>query len=279
MVLLILTSLRLPFLEPIKNGLSDGFIPFLVFSSRVQGSLALLTSRFKGYSDLQSENTELAKKLGELSLRVAQVGEMERENQEFRAMLEFKERTDLKLMSAKVIGRDPSNWWNTILIDRGEADGIAENMPVLTVEGLVGKTIDVGKNNSRVILVVDENCKESGWLSESAVYGIVEGNILAGGKASQCRMTFLDRSATVKKGEKVLTSGLGGIFPKGILIGTVSSVTTGQDPSRNALYREVNITPAVDLARIDEVFIGIGVKPPAKVKPPKPSGKAAPAKS
>jgi len=265
LVLLIFTQLQLPFTNRIKNALSEGFIPFLVFTSRVQGSLELLAYRFKGYRDLQSENTELRKQLSELAARVAQIAELERENHEFHSMLDFKHRSELKLISAKVIGRDPSNWWNTILVDRGSADGVMDDMPALTVEGLVGKTIEVKENSARVILIVDENCKISGWLKESRQYGIVQGNILAGGKNSQCRMMFIDRSAQIKKNDKVYTSGLGGIFPKGILIGTVSSVVA--DPassSQTALYKEIDIAPAVDLARIDEVFIGIGTKAPEK---------------
>jgi rod shape-determining protein MreC len=245
----------------IKNKLSDGFIPFLEFWSRIESRSWFLINRVKAYSDLQVENTDLRKELSELSVRVAQNSELERENKELRSMLNFKNRSELKLMSAKVIGRDPSNWWNTVMIDRGTSDGISRDMPVLTVEGLVGKTIEVTENNAQVLLIVDENCKVSGWMRESGQYGIVQGNILSGGVGSQCRMTFVDRYSKVKVSDEVFTSGLGGIFPKGVLIGHVTSVTTSQEPLKGALYQDVNISPAVDLARIDEVFIGIGLKP------------------
>ncbi len=267
-VLLIFTTLRLPVSERLKSSLSDGFLPFLEFSTRVQNSFGFLVYRFKGYKSLQIENTDLKKELSELSTRVAQVTELERENREFRSMLDFKDRSELKLITAKVISRDPSNWYNTILIDRGSNDGVTANMPVLTVEGLVGKTIDITKTNARVILIVDENCKVSAWLKDSAQYGIVQGNILAGGTDSQCRMTFLSRSAHIKSNDRVYTSGLGGIFPKGLLIGVVRSVQSGDaSEEKNTLYQEIGISPAVDLARIDEVFVGIGVKPAEKAKP------------
>lgn len=263
-LLLLLTILRLPFMERARQSLGESFLPFLELSSRARGSADFLLDRFKQYGLLQAENAELRKRLGELSTRVAQVSELERENRDFRAMLDFRNRTELKLVLGKVIGRDPSNWWNMVIIDRGLDDGITRDMPVLTVEGLVGKTIEVTKTNARVLLVVDENCKVSGWLKESGQYGIVQGNALSGGSESQCRMIFVDRFSEVKPNDKVFTSGLGGIFPKGIQIGTVTVVHSAREPGRSTLYQEVNVRPSVDLARIDEVFIGVGVKPASK---------------
>lgn len=262
-ILLVITSLKVPFALRVKDALSEGFIPFADFSSRFQGSLQVLSHRTKGYTRLQVENTEIRRQLGELSSRVAQVGELERENRNFRAMLDFKNRSELKLVPAKVIARDPSSWWNSVLVDRGTADGISRDQPVLTVEGLVGKVIEVMQNNARVLLLVDENCKVSGWLKETGYYGIVQGNILSGGAGAQCRMLFVDRFAALKPNDKVLTSGLGGVFPKGILIGTVTAVAPASSSRKTTLYQEFYVSPAVDLARIDEVFIGVGVKPQA----------------
>lgn len=262
-ILLVITRLKVPFALRVKDALGEGFIPFVEFSSRLQGGVQELSHRTKRYTHLQVENTDLRRQLSELSSRVAQVGELERENRNFRAMLDFKNRSELKLVPAKVIERDPSNWWSSVLVDRGSADGITRDLPVLTVEGLVGKVIEVMQNNARVLLVVDENCKVSGWLKESGYYGIVQGNILSGGVGAQCRMLFVDRFASLKPNDKVYTSGLGGVFPKGILIGTVTSATAASDPRKTTLYQGLYVSPAVDLARIDEVFIGVGVKPQA----------------
>jgi rod shape-determining protein MreC len=267
-VLVILTSFQLPIASRARDFLAEGFVPFLELWSRIRARSTFLVDRVKAYSELQVENTLLKKDLGELKARVAQISDLERENRDLRAMLDFKDRSELKLLSAKVIGRDPSLWWNTVLVDRGEADGITRDMPVLTVQGLVGKTIKVQENSAQVLLIVDENCKVSGWLPDSAQYGIVHGNILAGGTGSQCRMTFLDQQAELKAQETVVTSGLGGIFPKGITIGTISALVPSQG---HLLYQEAQITPAVDLARIDEVFIGIGTKPVPPPPPKKPS--------
>lgn len=262
-VLIALTNLRLPVADRIKGVLSNGFVPFIEFSARVQNSSRLLVDRTKGYGDLQMENMELKRQLGELSRRVAQISDLERENKKFASMLEFKRNSDLKLVPARVIARDASNWWRTMLVDRGEADGITRDMPVLTVEGLVGKTIEVTRHNSRVLLLTDENCKVPARLRESAVYGIVLGTTLRGAGGSQCKMTFLNRMAEIKPNDKIDTSGLAAgsdldaVFPKNILIGTVRSV---QDVSKNMLYQEITITLAVDLSDLDEVFIGVGIK-------------------
>lgn len=287
LALLILTNLQLPFTIRIKEALGDGFIPFLEFSSRTQGSLEFLVHRFKGYTDLQAENTELGKRVSELSLRVAEFGELEHKSRRLEAMLDFKVRSQLKLVSARVIGHDPSNWWKAVLVDRGSLDGIRRDMPVLTVEGLVGKIIDVREHDAQVLLIVDENCRVSGWMSKSALYGIVHGNIQAGNAGSQCKMTIFDRRAGVKMNDLVFTSGLGeisgvgAIFPKGIPIGTVSSVLPiSQDLSKGALYKEVGISLAVDLSGLDEVFIDVGtslshdMKPSEKTKPSGTPGKS-----
>ncbi len=262
-ILLVITGLKVPFALRVKDALSEGFVPFADFSTRFQGSLQVLSHRTKGYARLQGENTDLRRQLGEISSRVAQAGELERENRNFRTMLDFKNRSELKLIPAKVIARDPSSWWSSVLVDRGSSDGITRDQPVLTVEGLVGKVIEVMQNNARVLLLVDENCKVSGWLKETGYYGIVQGNILSGGAGAPCRMLFVDRFAALKENDKVLTSGLGGIFPKGILIGTVTAVAPSNDSRKTTLYQELYVAPAVDLARIDEVFIGVGVRPQA----------------
>ncbi len=270
LVLWLATTLKFPFAEPIKNFLAEGFNPFLEFTSRLERTVELLVDRTKTYTRLQMETTEMKRQVVELSARVARAEELERENQRFSALLAFKKRSPMKLIPARVIGRDASNFWSALLVDRGAADGVERDMPVLTVEGLVGRTIEVEARTARVLLIVDENCRVPAWLGESSQYGIVEGNALAGGSASRCRMRFVDRAARVKAGEKVFTSGLGQIYPKGILIGTVGDVVPASDSRGGGMYQELFITPAVDLARIDEVFVEVGVQLPEKsgVKPP-----------
>jgi len=276
MVLLTLTSLRFPFTDRIKEFFIDGFAPFPEFLSRAQDSAVFLFSRFKAYGELQNENLELRKQVAELSSRMTEVKELERRNREFRNMLDFKERSELKLVPAKVVSHDPSNWSNTVLVDRGSDDGIKKDMPVLTIQGLAGKTLEVTRNNARVILICDENCRVPAWLNESALHGIVQGNALAGGPASQCRMIFLERSAQIQDNDLVHTSGLGAasgldaVFPKGILIGTLRLSSKARDSVKTTLYQEATVAPAVDLARIDEVFIGVGVKPSPPAKSARP---------
>ncbi|NUN93189.1 MAG: rod shape-determining protein MreC [Verrucomicrobiae bacterium] len=262
-VLLVITRLEVPFALRVKDAMSDGFIPFMEATTRLYGGVQELSHRTKRYAQLQVENTDLRRRLSELSSRVAQVGELERENREFRLMLDFKNRSEFKLVPAKIVERDPSNWWNSVLVDRGAADGITRDLPVLTIEGLVGKVVEVMQNHARVLLIVDENCKVSAWLKESGYYGIVQGNALAGGSKAQCRMLFVDRFAQLKPNDKVYTSGLGGVFPKGILIGSLAAAEATDDPRAASLYQSLAITPAVDLARMDEVFIGVGIKPQA----------------
>ncbi len=125
-------------------------------------------------------------------------------------------------------------------------------MPVVNADGLIGKTIFVTAGEARVLLLTDPNCKVSALLQDSREPGIVAGtdNALAGGP--RCQMTFVDRKAVTKEGESVITSGLGSVFPKGILIG---SVKRAQINPQTGMYQDIEVNPAVDFYRLEDVEV------------------------
>jgi rod shape-determining protein MreC len=174
------------------------------------------------------------------------------ENVRLRQLLSFKQHSNHRALGARVIGRDTSNWWKSIQIDRGSGDGVRENMAVVTADGLVGKTIAVTKGQCRVLLLLDPNCKASALLQDSRQHGVVAGPAAAFQREPRLLMTFVDRDAKIPPGESVITSGLGGVFPKGILIGTV---VRAQLNPQSGMYQDIEIKPAADLRRLEEVMV------------------------
>ena len=126
-------------------------------------------------------------------------------------------------MPAEIVTRDSSTWWRTVTINRGREDGVETDMPVVTDEGLVGKTTTVSANISVVLLVSDENCRVAATVEGTREQGIVTGERVAGAVAPMLDLNFLSKQANLKPGQKVYTSGVGGVFPSGLLVGTVQS--------------------------------------------------------
>jgi rod shape-determining protein MreC len=195
----------------------------------------------KSRRDLDRQNHELRAENETLRQQVRASIEAGRENDRLTHLLNLTQHTGFKTLGARVIGRDAGNWWKSIQIDRGSNDGVRENLPVLNADGLIGKTIKVTRGEARVLLITDSNCKVSALLQDSRVPGVVGGT----------QMTYVDRDVKVKPGENVITSGLGGIFPKGILIGTVVKA----ELNRQGMYQDLEIKPAVDFRRLEEVVV------------------------
>lgn len=223
--------------------------------SRVDKGLQTLEQAQAEVGRLKLENAQLATENGYLR-------DLNEENARLREMLGFKKASSYKLMACRVAGRDPSTWWNIILVNRGWADdpNLCSDLPVVSPRGVVGKTGIVSKSISEVILMVNENCKISATLESTREQGIVEGETSVWEGAPRAKMTFIPRSAQPGVGERVFSSGLGGVFPPGLFLGTVAEVPPLSPSVNFGLYREIVIEPAVDLNRLDELFVIIGVR-------------------
>jgi rod shape-determining protein MreC len=153
------------------------------------------------------------------------------------------------LIPARITARDASSWWNTVKIDKGFADGIEPDMPVLTEEGLVGKTTTVAKRASTILLISDENCKVAAIVEGKREQGIVRGERTSTTSLPEVSLNFLSKGANLKPNQKVLSSGVGGVFPSGVLLGTVKEFQV------RALDGHATLIPAVDLATLEDVFV------------------------
>ncbi len=142
------------------------------------------------------------------------------ENIRLRKLLDLKDELKPPSITAQIIGRDPSLWFRTLIIDRGSAEGIATGMPVLTVEGVVGQILETSRNSAKVILAHDPNSAIDALIQKNRVQGILKG---LGNQ--QYKLQYILKNANVEEGDMIVTSGLGGGFPKGIPLGKVKSIT------------------------------------------------------
>jgi len=220
--------------------------PFIkVTAASIQG----VTDIWRDYVDLRAlreENKRLQLETTTLKRRLDQLQEQALETQRLERLLAMRQASQAEFLTARVVGKDATNWFKTILLDRGSADGIRRNQPVLAPDGLVGRVVEVTPNSARVQLLTDPVSAVGGLIQRTRVTGIVSGNLGAG-----ARVRYLPLMADVAVGDEVVTSGMGGVFPKGILIGRITSV----ERKSGALFQEATLQSAVDLSRLEEVLI------------------------
>ncbi|MCX6936116.1 MAG: rod shape-determining protein MreC [Verrucomicrobia bacterium] len=218
------------------------------------------------FDALEEENRNLRAENIRLQTEIRQLDYLRTENDRFREMLAFRDQPAFRLLACRVVERDASNWWNSILVDRGWNDdpNLAQDQPVVTPRGVVGKTGTVGRSTTRVMLISDENCKVSVLTESAGARGILLGDTPLNGGSPLCRMTFVTREAKFEVGERVMTTGLGGTFPPNLLVGTVSEAPPLTSEKNSGLYREGKVTPAADLNDLREMFILTGGAPAPK---------------
>ena len=223
-------------------------------------------SSLRQFDVLEEENRNLRAENVRLQTEIRQMDYLRTENDRFREMLAFRDQQAFRLLACRVIERDASNWWNSVLVDRGWNDdpNLAQDQPVVTPRGVVGKTGTVGRSTTRVMLLSDETCKVSVLTESAGARGILLGDTPLNGGSPLCRMTFVTRESKFSVGERVLTTGLGGTFPPNLLVGTVTEAPSLTSEKNSGLYREGKVTPAAELNDLREMFILTGGAPAKK---------------
>ncbi len=194
---------------------------------------------------VREENDNLRKAVVELERKNAELAEAAIANERLRKFLDFKEKMPKPMIPAELIGEDASSWFRTITIDKGGIDGVRKGMVVVAANGLVGHIIKTSRNYSKVLLITDYNSSVDAVCQNSRARGIVQGKVEA------CDLKYVSRRDEVSQGERVMTSGMGGRFPKGLVIGSVTRV----DRNSYGFFQKVEVTPAVDFKKLEEVFV------------------------
>ena len=228
--------------------------PFFTTGSGVQKQITSVRTGLKSLDELEKENAGFGSKTESCARPTQSLRDVEHEVNRLRHALNYRERSVFKLIPAEVIARDASTWWHTVTINRGKEDHIETDMPVVTDEGLVGKTTTVSNTISVVFLVTDENCKVAASVEGTREQGIVSGERVTTGWLHCLDLNFLTKQANLQPGQKAYTSGVGGVFPSGLLIGTVKSFQVRE------LDGQAKLTPAVDLSHLEDVFVVTGRK-------------------
>jgi rod shape-determining protein MreC len=238
--------------QKFKTGVYRLLAPFLTGGSGIKKQITSVRSGLKSLDELEHENAALNVENRELRATNQGLRDVEHEVNRLRHALNYRERSVFKLVAAEVIARDSSSWWRTLTINRGKNDAVETDMPVVTDVGLVGKTTTVSDTISVVLLVSDENCRIAASVEGSREQGIVSGQRVTGGLTPLLDLNFLSKQADLKPGQKVYTSGVGGVFPSGLLIGAVKSFRVRE------LDGQAQVTPAVELSHLEDVFVVTG---------------------
>jgi rod shape-determining protein MreC len=228
--------------------------PFLKTGSGIQKSITSVSTGLKTLEEVERDNAALKVENRSLKATNQALRDVEHEVNRLRRALDYRERSVFKLVPAEIVARDSSTWWRTVTINRGKADRIEPEMPVVTDEGLVGKTTTVGDNIAIVLLISDENCRVAATIEGSKEQGIVSGERVGSSVTPVLDLNFLTKQANLEPGRKTYTSGVGGVFPPGLLIGTVQSFRARE------LDGQARLAPAVDLSHLEDVFVVTGNK-------------------
>lgn len=199
----------------------------------------------KAIPSLARRNRKLEEERKSLLLRIEQLEEQELENARLRRLLGFGKETQLDAIPARIIARDPTSWSRSVVIDRGAMDGVKIDRPIITADGLVGKVIEVGRSTSKVLLILDSNSRISCLIQRTREEGLLEGR-----RDGLCKIKYISADGDVALDDIVITSGTGGIYPKGLPIGRIIEIGA----ERGGLYKYALVKPAVPFSRLEEVL-------------------------
>jgi rod shape-determining protein MreC len=196
--------------------------------------------------NLREENGRLKEKIETLEREKQRDEEMVAASTRLADLLKLKQTIDDPVAAAQVIGVDPTGWFRAVIVNKGNIDGVRVDMPVVSARGVVGRIVSVSPHYAKVLLIIDQNSAVDILVQRSRDRGMVKGMF-----TDVCRVDYLVSTSDAVAGDVVITSGLGGVFPKGLLVGQVTSV----DETPGELFKEVLVKPAVDFSRLEEVLI------------------------
>lgn len=222
--------------------------------TRMTGSFKNGWRNYTALINVREENARLREELQKHKAVNNEYREAVATNVRLAKLLEMKETLPAPTLTAEIIGVDPSQWFKTIIIDRGSSDGVQAGMPAVTVEGVVGQVTNTSPHFAKILLATDPNSALDGLIQETRVQGIVKGG------GANFHMEYVLKNSEVAEGDKIVTSGIGGVFPKGVPIGTVSKV----ERSGRGMFQEIEIQPAADFSQLEYLIIVMKKDPLAK---------------
>lgn len=245
LVVLYVASTRYP-----SHGLGRIALFFVApFQEAVTDSIRFSRGVWENYFSLVStakENTRLKEDLKQAVARNSQWREIELSNIRLRKLLAFKSTLLSRSLAAEVVGKDPSSWYQAIIINKGSEDGVQRGMPVVVPEGIAGQVTDTSSRYSKVMLIIDRNSAVDALVQRTRARGLIKGD-----SSGRCVFNYVLRKDEVTVGDKIVASGLDGVFPKGFHIGDVTGVVRRVA----GIFQEVTVTPYIDFEKLEEVLV------------------------
>ena len=246
---LIFYSLNLPGAREanvVERGVGEALAPVLAPAARLGAMPERIWRDYLNLVQVRRENLRLREDIKTLNQSLVGADEVLHENERLKRLLEMRKTVGEPTVAASVIGDDIAPWFRTLTINQGSSSGITEGMPVLASDGVVGQTIKVTPHSSRVLLLTDHASGIAALIQRSRARGVVKGK-----GESVCSLEFTMREEDVTVGDMVITSGVGGVFAKGVPIGVVTMVKKGQ----YGIFQTVIIKPTVNVTHLEEVLV------------------------
>ncbi|RUM33598.1 MAG: rod shape-determining protein MreC [Desulfobulbus sp.] len=220
--------------------------PVQKFVASTTGSLQSIKKNYIDLLTVRGERNKLVKELQECRAAAYQNREAVATNARLRKLLDFKNTIDLPTVSAQIVGKDPSLWFRSVVVDRGSTDGVLKGMPVVTGDGIVGQVYSTSPHFAKVLLSIAPSSALDVLLQESRERGILKGT----GKNTY-RLEYVLKTIEVAEGDHVVTAGYGGLFPTGVPVGVVTRV----EKKRRGMFLDIEVTPAVDFDTLEDLLI------------------------
>lgn len=227
-----------------------GFIILKPVNQMLHNTVNLFAKYYQVFTEteaIQQKNTQLQQENRELFRENALLKEKLASYKQIEKMIQFREYYNYEMISAQVIGREPSNWFHSVIIDLGSKDGVEADMGVATHRGLVGKVIEVEQHTSEVILLLDQGCSVGALVQRTREVGVIKGGV----EGFYSYLDYIAHDADVQIGDIIVTSGMGSSIPKGIIIGRVVAIRK----EKHELFQKILIKPEVDFNRLEEVYV------------------------
>lgn len=245
-IILLVSSLGGYYGRDCGSWLGRFFVPGNLIISNVGKKINSGHSFIKDFGRVWDENQKLSKANSLLLQKVSRIAELESDNRRLRGLLGFSNNSPEVLLTASVIGQEPSNWYQCVIIDKGDKHGVSVDMVVITTDGLAGRVSKVWPDMSKVQLIIDQNSGVGAMIQRTRANGVVVGMI-----KNSCEFKYFDDKEDAQRGDVLITSGLGMVYPKGIMIGAVSKI---EQKALN-LNRYIEIKPFVHFSRLEDVFV------------------------
>ena len=236
----------------IEDAVNSVLSPIQSFSVKASNSIIDFFERVFSSTDLDKENEQLKVQLAQYEIIENELNTLREENERLKGLLNYTEITqNYMYVTARVIGKSQGVWFSEFTVNAGRNDGVMENQAVVNSKGLVGRVSSVSANTCKVTSIIDSTSDVSVMVERTRDYGFARG-ILNVDEKEKLELYYLPSGYDLVPGDNILTSGIGGIFPKGIAIGTVTEVSRANEDTED---RNAIIQPAVDFLRLEEVMI------------------------